>query len=84
MHMLVRYSGWGILYKDMQDAVREGDGLRVLHCWQFLLPIFRASKQTTHSIEVFALHQFALSLSITVTVVTVHEHPWFTGEEYCM
>lgn len=54
----------GLLYKELQDAVREGDGLRVLRCWRYLLPIFRASKRTNYSIEVFnflAQHQFVLS-----------------------
>ncbi len=54
----------GLLYTELQDAVCEGDRLRVLRCWRYLLPIFRASNRTNYSIEVFnasAQHQFVLS-----------------------
>ena len=36
------------------DAIREGDGERVLRCWKFLLPIFKNSGRKNYSLE--ALH----------------------------
>ena len=31
------------LYMEFADAIREGDGGRVLRCWKYMLPIFLAS-----------------------------------------
>ena len=33
----------GLLYAEFQDAIREGDGLRVLRCWRYFLRTFRTS-----------------------------------------
>lgn len=44
----------GIIYLEFADAIREGDGQRVLRCWRYFLPIFRASNSTNYSCE--ALH----------------------------
>ena len=44
----------GLLFTELQDAVREG----VLRCRRYLLLIFRASSRTNYSI---AQHQFLLS-----------------------
>ena len=30
----------GMLYLEFHDAVREGDGSRVMRCWKYLLPLF--------------------------------------------
>ena len=27
----------GLLYMELQDSIREGDGVRVLNCWRFYL-----------------------------------------------
>lgn len=37
----------GCLYLEFADAIREGDGLRVLRCWRYLLPIFKSSGRKT-------------------------------------
>ena len=31
----------GLFYLEFKDAIREGDGLRVLRCYKYLLPLFR-------------------------------------------
>ena len=33
----------GMLYLEFRDAVREGDGSRVMRCWKYLLPLFKVS-----------------------------------------
>ncbi len=33
----------GCFYMEYSDAIREGDGSRVLRCWRYLLPMFRSS-----------------------------------------
>ena len=42
-----------LLHCEFQDAIREGDGLRVLRIWKFLLFIFKASNKVNYSIEAF-------------------------------
>lgn len=45
----------GLLYMEFCDAIREGDGDRIIRCWRFLLLIFKASNRTNYSIEAFTL-----------------------------
>ena len=45
----------GLLYMEFADAVREGDGERILRCWRYLLLVFKASGRTNYSIEAFTL-----------------------------
>lgn len=42
----------GILYLNYKDAIKEGDGGRVLALWKYLLPIFKASDRRNYSIEI--------------------------------
>ena len=42
----------GLFYLEFCDAIREGDGNRVLRCWRYLLPIFLGSHQTNYLGEV--------------------------------
>ena len=37
---------------ELRDAIREGDGLRVLRCWKYLLPVFKSSNRHNYSVEV--------------------------------
>ena len=54
----------GLFYFDFVDAVHEGDGLRVLHCYKYLLLIFKSSQYHNYYIEVFnLLHQYYYGLS---------------------
>ena len=45
----------GTFYLEYQDAIREGDGLRVIRCWKYLLPIFSHSGRRNYCIEAFKL-----------------------------
>ncbi len=47
-----RLLGLGCFYLVYCDAIREGDGERVLQCWRYLLPIFKSSGRKNYSIEV--------------------------------
>lgn len=54
----------GLLYTEFVDSIREGDGLRVLRCWRFLMLIFKANNRRNYAIEAFiilAQQQFILS-----------------------
>jgi L1 cell adhesion molecule like protein len=49
---------------EFDDAIREGDGSRILCCWRYLLLFFRASRRTNYAIEAFTLlaqEKFVLS-----------------------
>ena len=37
----------GCFYLEYSDAIREGDGDRVLQCWRYLLPMFVISRRKT-------------------------------------
>ena len=45
----------GCLYFEMRDAIKEGDGERVLQCWRYLLPVFHNSGRKNYTIEAFHL-----------------------------
>ena len=47
-----KFLGLGCFYLEYQDAIQEGDGLRVLRCWRYLLPIFFGTGQTNYSCEI--------------------------------
>lgn len=54
----------GCFYLEYADAIREGDGDRVLRCWRYLLPIFKSSGRTNYSIEALSfLHQYQYLLT---------------------
>lgn len=44
-----------LLYLEFCDAIKEGDGHRIIRCWRFFLPLFKASKRTNYSKEAFIL-----------------------------
>ena len=41
----------GLLYMEYCDVIREGDGLRILRCWRYFMPFFKASKRKNYAIE---------------------------------
>ena len=45
----------GLFYVEYCDAIKEGDGNRVLRCWKYLLPIFKSSGHKNYSIEALNL-----------------------------
>ena len=46
---------FGLLYAEFEDAIKEGDGARVVRCWRFFLLIFRASNRTKYALEAATL-----------------------------
>ena len=45
----------GLLFHEFKDAIKEGDGDRVLRVWKYLLLLFIASNRTSYSIEALTL-----------------------------
>ncbi len=45
----------GLLIFDFKDAVREGDGERLLSLWKYLFLLFKATDKRNYAIEVFTL-----------------------------
>lgn len=45
----------GLLYLEFIDAIREGDGDRILRCWRYFLILFKASRRKNYAIEAFSL-----------------------------
>ena len=39
-----------LLWAEFEDAIKEGDGLRVITCWKFFLPIFKVTNHKNYSI----------------------------------
>jgi L1 cell adhesion molecule like protein len=60
----MKFLSYGLLYWEFSDSIREGDGLRILRCWRYLLFFFKASKRYNYSIEahnMLAQYHFWLS-----------------------
>ena len=54
----------GLLYFEFVDAIREGDGTRILRCWRYLLPLFRATGRKNYSLEALLMlydHKYVFS-----------------------
>ena len=45
----------GLLLMEFIDAIKEGDGNRIIRWWRFFLPLFKATGRTNYSIEAFTL-----------------------------
>ena len=56
--------GMGLLAWDLEDAVREGDGERIVLIWKFLLLLFRQAGKTKYALEAFGL-LYNLNVSLT-------------------
>ena len=63
----------GLLLLELRDAIREGDGPRVIRCWKFMLLHWRHAKHTKYSLE--ALHLLA-AINATATARIAHELIW--------
>ena len=63
----IQLSSLGCLYLEYSDAIREGDGNRVLRCWRYMLPIFASSGCKNYAIEAFNLllqHDYILTIDL--------------------
>lgn len=61
----------GLLFLDFKDAVREGDGDRVLLLWKYLMVVFKASGRKNYAIEgltLLAQYHFILPPNIAAQV----------------
>ena len=45
----------GLLFLEFKDAIREGDGDRVLFVWRYLLLLYKASRRKNYAIEALTL-----------------------------
>ena len=71
------------IYVEFSDAIREGDGVHVLRCWKYMLPIFSASGNKNYACEAanFLLqHTYVLSPRLSAQLlwsrfVNVHGKP---------
>ena len=45
----------GCFMLEFKDAIKEGDGNRILRCWHYLLPIFHNSGRTNYCNEAFIM-----------------------------
>lgn len=45
----------GLLYMEFVDGTREADGMRVMRCWQFFIPLFRSAQRKNYAIEALNL-----------------------------
>jgi hypothetical protein len=45
----------GLLLYELRDAIHNGDGLRILRCWKFMLLYFKAYNHHKYSLEAFRL-----------------------------
>jgi len=45
----------GLLYMELCDAVKQGDGERLMLVWKYLLPVFKASNRVHYSNEALSL-----------------------------
>ena len=54
----------GLILMEFNDAIREGDGERIIRCWRYFLLLYKANGRTNYSVEAFILlaqHDFLLS-----------------------
>ena len=42
---------WGLFYLEFSDAIKKGDGSRVLRCYRYMLPMFISSACNNYSIK---------------------------------
>ena len=45
----------GLMLMEFNDAVREGDGTRIIRCWQYFLLLFKANRHANYAVEAFNL-----------------------------
>ena len=53
---------FGMIVFNFDDAVKEGDGERILRCWKFMMLIFRAYKHTKYAFAALQLFFFSTCL----------------------
>ncbi|PIK58194.1 hypothetical protein BSL78_04918 [Apostichopus japonicus] len=54
--------GLGLLLRNADDAVREGDGARIIQVWKFLMPLFKLHKHNKYALAALRLQADIYSL----------------------
>ena len=65
--------GMGLFAWDMEDAIREGDGERMIRLWKFLLLLFKQAGKTKYSLE--AMH-LLFDVTVALSKKRSHELTW--------
>ena len=63
----------GLLLRDFQDAVREGDGGRIEYIWKFLMLMFKVCGKTKYALAAIRLHA---QLNALLTPREAHSLRW--------
>ncbi len=63
----------GLLLMEFRDAIKEGDGDRIMRCWKFMLPYFHATGHTKYRLEAFNL---LASVHATASPRLSHQIMW--------
>ena len=50
----------GLLFSEFKDAIRGGDGERVLRCWKYFMLLFRGSKHSISFLCLLTLYYYIL------------------------
>ena len=50
-----RFMGMALMVRNFHDASREGDGLRIMRCWKFLMLYFKVDNRVKYAVEAFHL-----------------------------
>ena len=53
----------GLFYTEYRDCIKEGDGLRLLRCWKYLLPFFntRRTNYAKEALNLLCQHKYLLT-----------------------
>ncbi len=70
----------GLLLMEFVDAIREGDGLCILRCWRFFLPIFKSSNRTIEAFTLLEQYEFLQGARAAV-VESYCKHSWEARKE---
>ena len=63
----------GLLFKDFQDAIKEGDGARAEYLWKFIMLLFKVAGKTKYALAAARLHAQLHSL---LTPQEAHSLRW--------
>ena len=63
----------GLLLLELRDAIREGDSVRVIRCWKFMLLYWRHAGHTKYCLEAF---QLLACVNATAISRIAHEVTW--------